>query len=91
MHQVRTQGSNDSIEGPKIRGSGARSIQNQQLMFEQQRLGNDGTSTTRQQEFGDGRNEMNKQNHPLSHARHRSRRSQRGKTWTTCTILMQDL
>ena len=60
MHQVRTQGSNDSIEGPKIRGSGARSIQNQQLMFEQQRLRNDGTSAARRQEFSDGRNEINK-------------------------------
>lgn len=59
-HQIRAQASDDSIEGPQIRGPHPRSIEDQELMFEQQRLGNDGTSAIRWQESGDGRNKMNK-------------------------------
>jgi hypothetical protein len=46
--------------GPKIRRSCPRPIKNQQLMFEQKRLGDNGTSAARQEEFADRSDETDK-------------------------------
>ena len=66
-HQACAEARNDSVERPKVRRSHPRPIKNQQLMFEQQRLGDNGTSAATAEESGDRGDEMNKQHDQVAH------------------------
>jgi len=52
-HQACAEARNNSVDRPKVRRSRPRPIENQQLMFEQKRLGDNGTSAARSEEFDD--------------------------------------
>jgi hypothetical protein len=53
----------------EIGGSLAGAIQEQELVFEEKRLSNDGTRTARSEQADQGSKEMDEKNHQMAHRR----------------------
>ena len=66
-HQACAEARNDSVDRPKVRRSRPRPIKNQQLMFEQKRLGDNGTSAARSEDFDDRGDEMDEKDGQVAH------------------------
>ena len=85
--KLAQQPGNDSVHGAKVRRSLTRALEDQQLVLDEQRLSDDGTSTAGSNEFGDRGDEMDKQNDRVAHAdivAITSSLTRLGKPWDLC-------
>jgi hypothetical protein len=67
-HEYRTQSEQDAVKGPQLRGPFSRSIQNQQLVLQENRFGGDRTGTTGGDDPDDRDDQVSKQDEPIAHA-----------------------
>jgi hypothetical protein len=56
-------------------------IQDQELMLEQKRLGNDGTGTASSEQASQGSDEMDEKDDPIAHHRNPSRTGNSNELW----------
>ncbi len=57
-HEASTESGYDSVHGAQVRRSLSRAIENQQLMFDQERFCDDGSDAARSQQFSNRHHEM---------------------------------
>ena len=68
-HKYSAATGNDAIREMQIGSALARAIEDQQLMFDEDGLGNYGTDPARTRKSGDGREEMDEKDHEIAHLR----------------------
>ena len=68
-HKQSAPTGNDAIRETEIGSALARAIEDQQLMFDEDGLGNYGTDAARTRKSGDGREEMDEKDHEIAHIR----------------------
>ena len=66
-HAQRAPSGNDAIREAEIGGAVAGAIEDQQLMFEEEGLGNYGTDAARPRQSGEGGDEMDEKDHEIAH------------------------
>jgi hypothetical protein len=68
LYEKRTHAGDHAIPDPKIRCTAARAIQNEQLMFQQNRLRNDGTGTSWPNNPANGNDGVEKNENQIPHS-----------------------
>ena len=67
MNEERGETGNNTIHWAKVRCSFPAPVQDDELVLEQQRFGDDGANATWTDQLGDGRDEMNEQDRKIAH------------------------
>jgi hypothetical protein len=68
-HKQSAPAGDEAIRKAEIGSALARAIEDQQLMFDEDGLGNYGTDAARTRKSGDGREEMDEKDHEIAHFR----------------------
>jgi len=68
-HKESAPTGDDAIREAEIRSALARAMEDQQLMFDQDGLGNYGTDAARPRQSGDSRDEVDEKDHEIAHIR----------------------
>jgi hypothetical protein len=67
-HEYRTQTQQDAVQGTERRCFSARSIQDQQLMLQKKRFGDDRAGTSRSHDPDDRDDQVSHKDEPIAHA-----------------------